>query len=107
MNFEFHIMAHGFEKAAKLEAALKSLNIPYETKVAKGVANTTGKKRKRLDKAEVAAVLVTIDSHPSWDDITVAKQSGIGRNTVNRIRRGIHPLSPKKTPQIVKQGVSK
>lgn len=106
MNFEFHIIAHGFEKAGKLEAELKRLGIAHEVKQAKSVA-TPKLKRPRLDKAEVMAVLVTINTHPDWDDLTVGKQAGIGRNTVNRIRRGIHPLSKQLNGHRIKKGESK
>ena len=91
MNFEFSIMAHGFEKAGKLEQALKDLQIPYEIKLAKPVASKAAK-RHRLTKAEVAAISLCIAKNPSWDDLTVGKQCNIGRNTVNRVRNGIHPL---------------
>ena len=90
MNFEFAIFTHGFEKAAKLEAELKKLGIAFEVKQAKPVSNAP-KKRRRLSKTEVMAVSVTCADHPDWDDKAVANHSGVGRNTVNRIRRGIHP----------------
>jgi len=94
MNFLFTITAHGFEKAAKVEKMLKDLDIPFECKHQSGPTKTK-RTRKVLGKAEVMAVITTIDMHPEWNDETVAQQSGVGRNTVNRIRRGIHPLCPK------------
>jgi hypothetical protein len=93
MNFIFTITTHGFEKAGNVEKYLKDMGIPFETKIAPSRSGHTGRtKRRRLDKAEVAAVVTIANSHPDWDDKTVGKQTGVGRNTVNRIRRGIHPL---------------
>ena len=105
MNFEFHIVAHGFEKAAKLEAELKRLGIAHEVKQAKSVANPAP--RKRLDKAAVAAVALAISSNPDYDDKRVAIHTGVSRNTVNKIRRGIHPLSKQINVQPIKNGGKK
>ena len=96
MNFLFTITAHGFEKAAKVEKMLKDLDIPFDCKHQVGPTRAGKRRAPRLDKADVLAIIATIDMHPDWDDKTVAKQSGTGRNTVNKIRRGIHPLCPKK-----------
>lgn len=90
MNITFTIMAHGFEKAAAVEKALKAINIPYETKTAKPVA--TSVKRPKVDKIKLAAILLCIDKNPNEDDKGVARMTGVGRNTVNRIRRGLHAL---------------
>lgn len=96
MNFDFTIRAHGFEKAAALEAALKKLGIPYEVTQSKSaVERKTKVRRPKMDKIKVAAVVTSISKHPDWTDEMIGRETGISRNTVNRIRRGLHPLQKK------------
>ena len=95
MNFDFTIRAHGFEKAAALEAALKKLGIPYEVTQSKAASERKKVRRPKVDKIKVAAVVTCISKHPDWNDEMVGRETGISRNTVNRIRRGLHPLQKK------------
>ena len=95
MNFIFAITAHGFEKAAKVEAMLKEIGVPFNCKQQVGPTNTRSR-RKVLSKSEVLAVIATCDIHPEWTDRVIGEQAGVSENTVNRIRRGLHPLCPKK-----------
>ena len=93
MNITFTIMAHGFEKAAQIEKALKDIGAPFTAVVAKPV--NAPRKRAVVDKATLAAVMTTIDKHPNWSDKEVARVVGLGHNTVNRIRHGNHCLQLK------------
>ena len=47
MNITFTIMAHGFDKAAQIEKALKEIGVPYEAHLAKPV-NGAKTKRTRM-----------------------------------------------------------
>ena len=96
MNITFTIMAHGFEKAAKVEKALKDIGVPYETAIAKSV-NAPKKKRAVIDRTKLAIVITAIDKHPDRNDYEIGRETGIGHNTVNRIRNGKHCLQRKPT----------
>jgi len=91
MNIQFTVMAHGFDKAAAIEKALKELGCPYDTVISKS-RNAPKQKRATVDKVQLAVILACIDKNPEWDDKEVGRSTGIGRNTVNRIRRGLHAL---------------
>ena len=93
MNITFTIMAHGFEKAAQIEKALKDIGAPFTAVVAKPV--NAPRKRAVVDKATLAAVITTVDKHPDWSDKEIARVVGLGHNTVNRIRHGNHCLQSK------------
>lgn len=90
MNFDFTIRAHGFEKAAAVEAALKNIGVPYDVKMSKGVASK--RTRRTLTKAEVTAVAHNITKYPNRSIAEHAKASGVSRATVERIKKGVHPL---------------
>ena len=93
MNIEFKITAHGFEKAAKVEKMLKELGIAYEEKVCPGVKGGRNQKpRVMLTKQLIAAVLHAVNKHPDWTEKEIERETGVGRNTVNKIKRGVHPL---------------
>ncbi len=93
MNFDFMIRAHGFEKAAAVEAALKKIGVAYEVMQSKPVANgNVGVKRKRLDKAAVMTIAHTISKHPDWTLTQLAKHCNCGETTISKIRDGVHPL---------------
>jgi hypothetical protein len=93
MNFTFTIMAHGFDKAAKLEASLKELGIPYDVSMAKPVnGKRTRKPRAVIDKLKLGVILSAIDKHPTWNATHISKDCGVGRSTVERIMAGKHVL---------------
>lgn len=91
MNFDFTIRAHGFEKAAAVEAALKNIGVPYEVNMSKPV---NGKKRTRvvIDKATVAVVANCLSRNPKFSVAEVAKRTKVSRATVQRIKSGTHVL---------------
>ena len=109
MNIKFTVMAHGFDKAALVEKALKELGIPYDAQVTTAPCNPKAKsvKRPRMGKADVMVVLHNADKHPMWDKVAIAKASGCSTTTVGRILSGTHvlqtsgvaPLSVKKSLQ--------
>lgn len=93
MNFTFTITAHGFEKAATIEKALKAIDVPYHTAMSKPIGN----KRTRvvIDKLKLAIVVTSINDNPGASDKEIARMTGVGENTVNRIRNGKHALQTK------------
>lgn len=91
MNITFTIMAHGFAKAAQIEKVLKDIGAPYTAVVAKAV-NVPKRRRVVINKVKLAIILTAIDKHPDWNDYEIAREVGIGHNTVNRIRHGKHHL---------------
>lgn len=93
MNIIFTITAHGFEKAAAVEKALKAINMPFESKVLNGVGRRNQQKpRVMLTKQLIATVLHAVNKHPDWTEKEIERETGVGRNTVNKIKRGVHPL---------------
>ena len=107
MNFVFTITAHGFDKAAALEKSLKELKIPYEVVEKKGTSLSGRKRPQRITKVEVLAVTNCIAKNPNWSDGAVGKQTNVGANTVNRIRRGLHPLCKEVNVSAIKAGGKK
>lgn len=91
MNFDFTIRAHGFEKAAAVEAALKNIGVPYDVKMSKGVGSKK-RTRRTLTKSEVTVIAHNITKYPNRTVAEHAKQNGVSRATVERIKKGIHPL---------------
>lgn len=92
MNIQFLIMAHGFEKAAAIEKALKEIGVPYESSVAKSVANKTPRTRVIVTKEMLMVVEQNLSRHEDWSDLAIAKESGVSSATVGRIRKGTHAL---------------
>ena len=93
MNISFTIMAHGLEKAGKIEKALKDLGVPYEAKEAKSVSSGNNRKSfKRTTKSELAAVLNAIAKFPDETFSSISKRVNVHEQTVSKIARGVHPL---------------
>ena len=96
MNITFTIMAHGFDKAAKIEKALKEIGAPYEANIAKPVGGPNSRKtRTVVDKALLAIVVTAIDKYPERTDGEIARETGTSHATVGRIRTGKHCLQIK------------
>ena len=93
MNFDFTIRAHGFEKAAMLEAALKKMNIAYE--VTQSKAPVIKRTAKRIDKAEFMAVVNELQNHPNRTYADIARATGVHEQAVGKIAKGVHPLCKK------------
>ena len=91
MNIQFNIIAHGLEKAAKLEKFLKENSIAFEAGIAKGVCENR-KKRATVGKAEVMAVIDTAQRHHSWTQEQIGKATNVSHSTVGRILQGTHAL---------------
>lgn len=96
MNVSFTIMAHGLEKAGKIEKALKEIGVPYEAKEAKP-CSANGKRRKgsgfgKTSKAQVLAVTNELARNPDWTYTAIGKECGVHEQTVSKIANGIHPI---------------
>jgi len=96
MNITFTIMAHGFDKAAQIEKALKEIGAPYEANIAKPVGGANSRKtRTVVDKALLAIVVTAIDKYPDRTDAEIARETNVSHATVGRIRNGHHCLQIK------------
>lgn len=49
-------------------------------------------RRKRINKIELAAVVLSIKQNPDWGNSDIAKSTGVSTATVGRIRDGSHTL---------------
>lgn len=104
MNFTFTITAHGFEKAAQIEKALKALEVPFHTAMSKPIGGLKArKKRTVVDKAMLAIVATAIDKHPDRNDAEISRETGVSGATVGRIRNGQHCLQLKPALKEVKK----
>lgn len=94
MNITFTINVHDFDKASKIEATLKTEDIPYCVKVDDKPSTEVSKaqRKKRISKAELLAATNCISKNPEWNDKELAKACNISRATIGRIRQGIHTL---------------
>ena len=100
-------MAHGFEKAGKIEKALKDLGVPYDAQVTAEPCNPKAKKKgtkMRITKIEVAAIIAASQSHPAWDKYAIAKSIGCSRATVERVLSNTHVLQKKGAAPKVHEG---
>lgn len=96
MNFIFTITTHGFEKAGAVEKYLKDMGIPFETKIAPNRSNHSGRKKKVfVTPLILGTVLSTIEKQPDWNNDAIARETGVSRATVERIRAGKHALQTK------------
>ena len=94
MKIQFTFEVGSFIDAAEVEELLKTASVKYkvdiEGKPAKKINNVG--RRKRIDKIELAAVVLCIKEHPEWNDPKVGKATGVSASTVIRIRTGSHAL---------------
>lgn len=94
MKIKFEFEVGSFLKAAEVEEVLKKHNIKYSATIDTNgkSSSSTGIRRKRITKIELAAVVQCIQKNRDWDDKTVAKSAGVSQSTVSRIRAGTHSL---------------
>lgn len=95
MKIIFTVEVHTFEKAAKIEATLKSEDIKFQIKMDSNSTRRSPSKpmrRTAITKSELAVIAKKIGDSPNAPDSVIAKWCNVSAATVGRVRSGKHAL---------------
>lgn len=103
MNINFTIQVHTFEKAAKIEAILKSEDIRYyaDTDAKTSIRATKSinhNKFPRLTLAKMDQIVEDLKESPNLSFVVLGEKHNVHQQTVSKIARGVHPMQKKDKP---------